>query len=119
MNALKRDWLLDQNPASRGQARLGQFYLGWLKLIRNPLAVIGVIIIALLVFMAAFAPLVATHDPIAQNLANRLQPPFSDGHLLGTDEFGRDIFGLSDEPGCLAMTVRFSFQHLGGLHDLN
>ena len=92
MNALKRDWLLDQNPASRGQARLGQFYLGWLKLIRNPLAVIGVIIIALLVFMAAFAPLVATHDPIAQNLANRLQPPFSDGHLLGSDEFGRDIF---------------------------
>ncbi len=92
MNALKREWLLDQNPASRGQARLGQFYLGWLRLVRNPLAVIGLIIIALLIFMAAFAPLIAPHDPIAQNLAGRLQPPLSPGHLLGTDEFGRDIF---------------------------
>jgi len=92
MNALNRDWLLDQNPASRRQARLGQLYLGWLKLIRNPLAVIGIVIIALLVIMATFAPLIAPHDPIAQNLSGRLQPPFSSGHLLGTDEFGRDIF---------------------------
>ncbi len=92
MNALRRDWLLDPNPASHGQARLGQFYLGWLRLIRNPLAVIGLVIIGLLIFMAVFAPLVATHDPIAQNLGNRLQPPFSSGHLLGSDEFGRDIY---------------------------
>ncbi len=92
MKALRRDWLLDQNPASRRQARLGQLYLGWLKLIRNPLAMIGVVIIALLILMAAFAPLIAPYDPTFQNLAGRLQPPLSAGHLLGTDEFGRDIF---------------------------
>lgn len=92
MKALRRDWLLDQNPASRRQARLGQLYLGWLKLIRNPLAMIGVVIIALLILMAAFAPLIAPYDPTFQNLAGRLQPPLSSGHLLGTDEFGRDIF---------------------------
>ncbi len=92
MKALRRDWLLDPNPASRGQARAGQFYLGWLRLMRNPLAVIGLVIIAILIVMAVFAPLVATHDPIAQNLAGRLQPPLSPGHWLGTDEFGRDIY---------------------------
>ena len=92
MNMLRRDWLLDENPASRAQAKAGQLYLGWLKLIRNPLAVFGLVIIIFLVLMAAFAPLFATHDPIAQNLANRLQPPFSEGHWLGTDEFGRDIW---------------------------
>ncbi|MEL6268169.1 MAG: ABC transporter permease, partial [Pseudomonadota bacterium] len=45
-----------------------------------------------LLVTAAAAPLIATHDPYAQDLAGRLQPPFSPGHLLGTDEFGRDIF---------------------------
>lgn len=92
MNALRRDWLLDPNPASRAQARAGQLYLGWLRLVRNPLAMIGLVIIALLIVMAIFAPWIATHDPIAQNLQGRLQPPLSPGHLLGTDEFGRDIF---------------------------
>ncbi|MFP1645290.1 ABC transporter permease [Pontitalea aquivivens] len=85
-------WLRDPNPASRLQARLGQGYLGWLRFRRNPLAMIGFLIVALLLLMAAFAPLVATHDPITQNLGQRLLPPLTAGHLLGTDEFGRDIF---------------------------
>ena len=92
MKALSRAWLLDPSPASRGQARLGQAYLGWLKLIRNPLAVAGVVIVAALVVMAVAAPLLATHDPIAQSLQDRLLPPLSPGHWLGTDEFGRDIY---------------------------
>jgi peptide/nickel transport system permease protein len=85
-------WLREPNPSSRWQARLGQTYLGWLRLRRNPLAVIGLLIVAVLLFMAAFAPYVATHDPIAQNLGERLLPPMTNGHLMGTDEFGRDIF---------------------------
>ncbi len=86
------EWLRDPNPTSRRQARLGQAWLGWLRLRRNPLAVAGLVIIGLLLLMAAFAPWIATHDPIAQNLQNRLQPPLSPGHWLGTDDFGRDIF---------------------------
>ncbi len=92
MNALSRDWLLDPAPASRAQARLGQLYLGWLKLIRNPLAVLGLLIVLMLIVMAVAAPLLAAHDPIAQDLRARLQPPLSPGHWLGTDEFGRDIW---------------------------
>lgn len=84
-------WLRDPNPASRRQARLGQAYLGWLRLRRNPLAMAGLVIIGLLLVLAAFAPWLAPHDPIAQNLQNRLMPPGTPGHLLGTDDFGRDI----------------------------
>ena len=84
-------WLRDPNPSSRRQARLGQAYLGWLRLRRNPLAMAGLAIIMLLLVVAAFAPWLAPHDPITQNLQNRLQPPGSAGHLLGTDDFGRDI----------------------------
>ena len=86
------EWLRDPSPSSRLQARAGQAWLGWLRLRRNPLAMLGLLIVLALVLMAAFAPVIATHDPITQNLAERLKPPMTDGHLLGTDEFGRDIF---------------------------
>ena len=92
MSVVSRDWLLDASPASRRQARLGQLYRGWLRLARNPLALFGLGIVCTLVLMAAAAPLLATYDPIAQNLADRLLPPGSPGHWLGTDEFGRDIW---------------------------
>lgn len=85
-------WLHDPSPKSRMQARLGQAWLGWLRFRRNPLAMIGLVIVLALLIMAAFAPVIATHDPIAQNLSARLKGPMVDGHWLGTDEFGRDIF---------------------------
>lgn len=84
-------WLRDPNPTSRRQARLGQAFMAWLRMRRNPLAMVGLAIVAVLLVMAAFAPWLAPHDPIVQNLGNRLLPPFTAGHLLGTDDFGRDI----------------------------
>ena len=86
------EWLHDPSPKSRLQARVGQGWLGWLRFRRNPLAMIGLVIVLILLAAAAFAPWIATHDPIAQNLTGRLQPPLTNGHLMGTDEFGRDIF---------------------------
>lgn len=85
-------WLRDQNPTSRLQARLGQAYLSWLRLRRNPLTVAGLLIALALLVMAAFAPLIAPYDPIAQDLTQRLLPPGTAGHWLGTDDFGRDIW---------------------------
>ena len=84
-------WLREPNPASRAQARLGQAYLSWLRLRRNPLAVIGLMISVTLIAVAIFAPLLAPHDPIAQDLSRRLLPPGTSGNWLGTDDFGRDI----------------------------
>jgi peptide/nickel transport system permease protein len=50
---------------------------------------IGLSIVVLLALAAAFAPLIAPHDPLEQNILNRLKPPSAE-HLLGTDYFGRD-----------------------------
>ncbi len=85
------EWLRDPSPSSRLQSRLAQSYLSWLRFRRNPLAMIGLLIALALVLMAIFAPWIAPHDPITQSLADRLQPPGTPGHLLGTDDFGRDI----------------------------
>ncbi|MCQ1775794.1 ABC transporter permease [Neorhizobium galegae] len=61
------------------------------KLTDEPLGMMGFIILAILVVVAIFAPLIAPYDPAAQTLSDALQPP-SFAHLAGTDEFGRDIF---------------------------
>ena len=86
-----RDWLLAPTPGSRLQSRLGQAYLRWLALRSNPLACVGLAIVVALLLLALLAPVVATHDPLAQSLARRLQPPSAE-HFLGTDSLGRDIF---------------------------
>ncbi|WP_342361440.1 nickel transporter permease [Terrarubrum flagellatum] len=86
-----RAYLLSDEPHSRLQSRLGQAYRQWLAFRANPLALLGLGIVVVLLLVAAFAPVIATHDPIAQNLANRLQP-MSSSHWLGTDSLGRDIF---------------------------
>ncbi len=86
-----RAWLLEDNPTSRLQARLGRAYRSWRALLRNPLAVVGALIILALIVMAAFAPLIATHPPNVQDLAQRLMPPSAD-NWMGTDELGRDIW---------------------------
>ncbi len=83
--------LLSDTPRSRRDASLGRLYRGWLQFQANRLALAGLAIVGLLVVVAAFAPLLVTHDPYEQNLAQRLLAPGSAGHLLGTDEFGRDI----------------------------
>ncbi|WIY24638.1 nickel transporter permease [Parasedimentitalea psychrophila] len=86
-----RDWLLSETPTSRRHARLAAFYKGWLTLRSNHMAMIGLGIIAALIGIAVFAPLLAPHDPFVQNLANRLQPLGAEDHILGTDTLGRDI----------------------------
>jgi peptide/nickel transport system permease protein len=61
---------------------------------RSRLAVGGVAVIFLLYAVALLAPLLAPYDPIAQPInliANSYLPPLAGGHLLGTDQFGRDV----------------------------
>ena len=51
--------------------------------------VVGLVVIALFIIAAIFAPLLAPYDPYKQDLPSALQQP-SAAHLLGTDDIGRD-----------------------------
>jgi peptide/nickel transport system permease protein len=57
---------------------------------RNPIGIVGALVVLLTVVVAIAAPLIAPYDPDAQG-ATRLLPP-SGSHLMGTDELGRDTF---------------------------
>ncbi|MBN3726217.1 nickel transporter permease [Burkholderia sp. Ac-20379] len=86
-----RAWLLSDAPASRSQASLGLAYRRWRRFARNPLNLLGLAILGALVLLAIAAPLVMPHDPLRQVLNDRLLPPGSPSHWLGTDQLGRDI----------------------------
>jgi peptide/nickel transport system permease protein len=58
---------------------------------RNVLASIGMVLVAVFVVFALFAPWIAPQNPSNIDLPSRLQPP-SGSHWFGTDELGRDIF---------------------------
>ncbi len=67
----------------------------WRKMRGNTGALIGGTLLAGIILIALLAPLLAPHDPIAQDLTRRLLPPFWHDrsvpeHLLGTDHLGRD-----------------------------
>jgi ABC-type dipeptide/oligopeptide/nickel transport system permease subunit len=63
----------------------------FLRLLRNRLALVGMIVTALVVVVAIVAPFIAPYDPLQLNIRDRLQPP-SEAHWFGTDHLGRDIF---------------------------
>src|SRR3954467_8236564 len=77
----------------------------------NRLAYIGIAIAAIFIMAAIFAPLIATHDVTAQNLAIRYAAPSAE-HWFGTDSLGRDVFSrvvfgarISLEVGIIVVTV--------------
>ena len=62
------------------------------RLLRRRGAVVGMVVIAVFIVAAMFAPWIAPYDPIATNWALVRKPP-SALHWFGTDDLGRDIFG--------------------------
>ncbi|WP_170008207.1 ABC transporter permease [Bacillus fonticola] len=64
----------------------------WKRMMTSKLAVFGLLVIVLQIIMAVFAPVLTSYDPYSQTLANAELPPFSEGHWLGTDNYGRDIW---------------------------
>ena len=61
------------------------------KVLSNPLALAGFIIIATIMLLALFAPIIAPYDPDAIDVKAILVPPSVD-HFMGTDGLGRDVF---------------------------
>lgn len=101
-----RGWLTAEQPESTLQGRAVQTYLSIRRFMANPLAVSGFLIVLLLLFTAAAAPWIATHDPLATNLERRLLPPSAE-HWFGTDHLGRDIYSRIVYGSRVTLTIVF------------
>src|SRR5438309_10406583 len=88
----------------------------------NPTLMTGLGLLGLVVLVAITAPLLTPYDPIAQQFTDSFLPPFSPGHILGTDNFGRDIWSriaystrLDLQIGLFSVLFAFIFGGLMGI----
>lgn len=80
--------------------------LAWRRLRRNRVTMIGLVIVAVVVLLAVFAPLIAPYPPQQGNAAATLQSP-SWSHPFGTDSIGFDIFSRTIYGGRIDLVIAF------------
>ncbi len=79
----------------RGRAPAGFYHSAWRRFKRDKLSLSSLILVGFIIAFVLAAPLISRYvsgqDFRAGQLGNQLKPPFTDGHLLGTDANGRDL----------------------------
>jgi peptide/nickel transport system permease protein len=82
----------------------------------------GLVLLAVVILVAIAAPLLTPYDPIAQKLDEGFLPPLSPNHILGTDNFGRDVWSriaystrLDLQIGLISVLFPFTFGSLVGI----
>lgn len=79
----------------------------FLRFRRHRLGQIGVLMLSVITVVAIIVPLLSPYDPNKVNLRERLQPP-SRSHILGSDDFGRDVFTRLVYGARISLAVGFS-----------
>jgi oligopeptide transport system permease protein len=105
-----------EGKLAKPKAAAGPWREAFGRLIRNKLAIVGLVLVILLLFAGIFGPLIAPWPYQVQDLAavqangNRPLPPFSPNHLLGTDQLGRDLLSRLLDGARISVTVAFVVQ---------
>lgn len=86
----------------------------WHKFSRNKSALVGLVIVGLMLFIGILAPVVSPYDPNALDVTATYLPPLSEGHLLGTDDLGRDLLSRLIYGARMSIVVALGATVLGG-----
>jgi peptide/nickel transport system permease protein len=87
----------------------------WKRFKRNKVALLGMYVVMLLFILAVFAPLIAPFNPNEMKLTASCLKPGTSGHLLGTDEFGRDLLSRIIYGSQISLIVGLLATGLGAL----
>ena len=71
---------------------------------KNKLAMVGIVVLILLIFMAIFGPYMTGYDYTTNDLTSKNQPPSSE-HWFGTDDLGRDVFTRTWEGARISISI--------------
>jgi peptide/nickel transport system permease protein len=89
----------------------GYIHQSWIRFRRNRMAMVSLVVTLLILLFSFGAPLVSAvitgKGYQEQSLINQLQPPFSEGYILGADNLGRDVLTRLAYGGRVSMTVAF------------
>ncbi|ADG81961.1 binding-protein-dependent transport system inner membrane protein [Thermincola ferriacetica] len=77
------------------------------RLLKDKAAIVGALVLVTILVLSLLAPLIAPYDPNAIDTFNRLKPIGTPGHILGTDELGRDILSRLLWGGRISVAVGF------------
>ena len=97
-----------QEPLTKSSAkRMGRGYIASIamRMFEDRLTLFVAILLGAIVVLVTFAPLFATYDPYAGSVLKRLAPVATEGHFLGTDEGGRDLWSRILYGGRLSLLV--------------
>ncbi len=75
------------------------------KIGRDRVGLVGATVLALIILGVLVTPVLRLPDPLTQDVTASLKPPGSPGHLLGTDQFGRDLLSRVMWGGRISITV--------------
>ncbi len=107
--------VIERRPAKPKQSA-GLWTDAWGRLRKNRLALVGLVLVLLLLFVGVFGPFLAPWDYQVNQIdairanGNRPLPPLSPGHLLGTDILGRDLLSRMLDGARISVTVAFVVQ---------
>lgn len=77
----------------------------WHRLRRDPVALVCMAVLGLIFGACIFAPLLTSYDPAIGSVTRRLRPIGTPGHILGTDELGRDMLTRLLYGGRVSLTM--------------
>ena len=100
--------MTDQAVATTPIARSTGYWAGvWRRLRRDPASVVCMAVLLVIVLGAVLAPWIAPYDPTLGSVLRRLKPVGTPGHILGTDELGRDMLTRLLYGGRLSLLMGF------------
>ncbi|EIE51429.1 ABC transporter permease [Salipiger aestuarii] len=100
--------LAETSPVAPVQKPQGYWAGVGARLVRDPLTMICLGVVLLLILSAVFAPYLGLPDPYKGSMIARLKPLGTPGHILGTDEQGRDMFARLIYGGRLTLFIGLS-----------
>ena len=85
------DAVIDRAVPARPPHAIGYWGGVVRRLLRDPVSVVCLVLLAALIVATLLAPWISPADPSIGSVLKRLKPPGTPGHWLGTDELGRDM----------------------------
>jgi len=86
-------------------ARRGRGYWKnvWARLREDKITIAVIVVLVAIILSAVLAPFLTPHDPLTTSVLKRLKPIGTEGHWLGTDEIGRDLWARMVYGGRLSL----------------
>lgn len=85
---------------------LGIWKETFLSIVKNKLALLGLVLLAAIIFFALFGPVMTPYSASEQELTNTNQPPSAE-HWFGTDDLGRDMWARTWQGARVSLTIGF------------